>query len=678
MSTLRRRSITPRALGALTILSLLLVAGGAVIAQSAAGVISGQVIDADRGTPIAGAVVALTPSGASATSGSDGRYTITQLTAGVYTLTCQAPGYRPVTERGFKLAAGGSRSYTCRLRATAKADSRAGRGRAAADKDEAAAPAEPMPGPAPGRAAPASPSKPQPMRRAKVSASGGTVGGAYAPMRNYGPPQQAAIIARPPAQPQPEQSREGYEARDENPFLSPSTQPLSTFSIDVDTASYSNMRRFIEREGRLPPKDAVKIEELINYFSYSYPAPTGDAPFAIHTEISMAPWNTAHRLVSIGLKGKDIATDRLPAANLVFLIDVSGSMNSPDKLPLLKRAFSLLVNELRPQDRVAIVVYAGAAGVVLPPTAGTAKDSILLALDRLEAGGSTAGSAGIQLAYDVARQNFVRGGNNRVILATDGDFNVGPSSDAELVRLIEEKRKEGIFLTVLGFGTGNYQDAKMEKLADKGNGNHAYIDSILEAQKVLVSEMGGTLFTIAKDVKLQIEFNPAKVKAYRLLGYENRMLAAQDFNDDQKDAGELGAGHTVTALYEIIPAGSSEAVPGVDELKYQKTQATSAASANELMTIKLRYKAPDGDQSKLIVHPLQDRPTALENTSADFRFATAVAELGLILRDSEHKGKASFERLIARARSALGKDKNGYREAFITLAQKAEALYRGR
>jgi Ca-activated chloride channel family protein len=483
------------------------------------------------------------------------------------------------------------------------------------------------------------------------------------------------LVMRPPT-PRPDASgfnREGYGEIDENPFEPATQKPLSTFSIDVDTASYSNVRRFLGAQ-QMPPRDAVKIEELINYFSYEYPSPTGEHPFAVHTEVSVAPWNQAHRLVKIGLQGKRIATEELPPSNLVFLIDVSGSMNSPDKLPLLQAAFKLLVKNLREQDRVAIVVYAGAAGLVLPSTPGTDRDAILAALDRLQAGGSTAGGAGIRLAYEVARANYLRGGNNRVILASDGDFNVGASSDSELVQLIEEKRKEGVFLTVLGFGTGNYQDGKMEKLADRGN--HAYIDSIIEAKKVLVSEMGGTLFTIAKDVKLQVEFNPTRVKAYRLIGYENRMLQAQDFKDDKKDAGELGAGHTVTALYEIIPAGSDEDVPGIDALKYQQTQITAAAGADEIMTVKLRYKRPDGDKSTELSHAVRDTDTPLARTSADFRFATAVAEFGMLLRNSAHKGKASYEAVLERAQGALAADLDGYRKEFVLMVGQTSQMAR--
>ena len=469
-------------------------------------------------------------------------------------------------------------------------------------------------------------------------------------------------------------SREGYDLILENPFLSPRVEPLSTFSIDVDTAAYANVRRFIEREHQRPPRDAVRIEELLNYFTYDYPDASGAEPFSVTTEVSEAPWNRAHRLLHIGIQGRKVAVDDLPPSNLVFLLDVSGSMNSPDKLPLLKAAFRLLVNQLRPQDRVAIVVYAGAAGLVLPSTPGLEKDRILAAIDTLQAGGSTAGGAGIQLAYQVAAKHFLTGGNNRVLLATDGDFNIGISSDGALVRLIEKNRAQGVFLTVLGVGRGNYQDAKMEKLSNAGNGNAAYIDSLLEAKKVLVTEMGGTLLTIAKDVKIQIEFNPSKVKGYRLIGYENRMLRAQDFIDDQKDAGELGAGHSVTALYEIIPAGSQETVPGVEDLKYQTADLRAAAGSEELLTLKLRYKEPDADKSRQIVRTVIDTQNPPTQTSIDFRFSAAVAEFGLLLRDSPYQGQASFEQVLAQAKAARGRDEGGYRRQFIELVEQAAQL----
>ena len=474
----------------------------------------------------------------------------------------------------------------------------------------------------------------------------------------------------------PNYNTEDYNAIQENIFLEARKNPLSTFSIDVDAASYSNMRRFLSN-GQAPPKDAVRIEEMINYFKYDYPQPTGSDPLSISSEIAACPWNPEHQLLHIGLQGKRIPTQNLPPSNLVFLIDVSGSMTGPDRLDLVKAGFKLLVEQLRPQDQVAIVVYAGAAGMVLPATPGSQKDRIIQALEGLEAGGSTAGGAGIVLAYNIAKENFKKNGNNRVILATDGDFNVGVSSNAELERLIEEKRETGIFLTVLGFGMGNLKDSRMEQLADKGNGNYAYVDTILEAKKVFVNEFGGTLFTIAKDVKLQLEFNPAHVKAYRLVGYENRALKNEDFNNDKKDAGDLGSGHTVTALYEIIPANakSNQKLDTVDELKYQKNELNStAARTNELVTLKLRYKEPAGNQSKLLQKVITDKQNSPGKTSDNFRFAAAVAQFGLLLRDSEFKAKASYASVLELAQNARGQDEEGYRIEFINLVKSAQLL----
>ncbi|SKB75276.1 vWA domain-containing protein [Daejeonella lutea] len=463
---------------------------------------------------------------------------------------------------------------------------------------------------------------------------------------------------------------ESYNAITENRFHEARQNPLSTFGIDVDAASYSNIRRFING-GQLPPVDAVRIEEMINYFDYEYPQPQNNAPVAIMTEVSTAPWNQKHQLVKIGLQAKTITYDKLPASNFVFLIDVSGSMNSANKLPLVKSSIRLLVDQLRDKDRVSIVVYAGAAGEILKPTSGESKQTIKDALNRLEAGGSTAGGAGIALAYKLARENFIKDGNNRVILATDGDFNVGASSDAEMQRLIENEKKSGVYLTVLGYGMGNYKDSKMETLADKGNGNFAYIDNISEARKTLITEFGGTLFTVAKDVKLQVEFNPAKVSAYRLIGYENRMLNKEDFNNDQKDAGDMGSGHTVTALYEIIPIGvKSSFIESVDDLKYQKMpEPKPTGQAAELLTIKLRYKAPDKDQSLLISKSIPTKSIAWENTSPDFRFSAAVAGYGMLLRNSEFKQNTNYKSVLNWAESGLGKDKEGYRAEFLTLVR---------
>ena len=467
---------------------------------------------------------------------------------------------------------------------------------------------------------------------------------------------------------------EEYKEIAENNFKTVSESPLSTFSIDIDAASYSNMRRYINK-GELPPADAIRTEELINYFSYDYPQPTGNDPVKITTEVGACPWNVKHRLVRIGLKAKEIPTDKLPVSNLVFLIDVSGSMYGPQRLGLVQSSLKLLVNNLRDEDRVAIVVYSGSAGEKLPSTSGSDKQKIREAIDELTAGGSTAGGAGIKLAYKRAKQNFVKGGNNRIILCTDGDFNVGVSSDEGLEKLIEQERKSGVFLTVLGYGMGNYKDSKMQVLAEKGNGNHAYIDNLQEANRVLVNEFGATMHTVAKDVKLQIEFNPSQVQAYRLIGYESRLLKDEDFNNDAKDAGEMGAGHTVTAFYEVVPAGIKSDFTGkVDDLKYQKTKPAPAVTNNskELLTVKLRYKAPDGNTSKKIEQPLIDDKK--EKVSSDFRFASAVAMFGQLLRDSDFKGDATYDKVISLAKTSLDNDEKGYRREFIRLAETAEGL----
>jgi len=464
---------------------------------------------------------------------------------------------------------------------------------------------------------------------------------------------------------------EAYDPIRDNPFLAATANPLSTFSIDVDTASYANVRRFLA-QGQLPPKDAVRVEELLNYFRYEYPEPGGETPFSVTTEVAACPWKPEHRLVLVGLRGRSFADSAVPPRRLTFLLDVSGSMDEPAKLPLLKAAMALLVESLREQDRVAIVVYAGSSGLVLPPTHGDRQAEIRDALASLEAGGSTAGGAGIQLAYRVAADMFLPGAVNRVVLATDGDFNVGITSLGELSRLIEEKRRGGVFLSVLGFGAGNLKDSTMEMLADRGNGNYSYIDSLAEARKVLVSEAGGTLVTIAKDVKIQVELNPRRVSAYRLVGYENRLLRAEDFADDRKDAGEIGAGHTVTALYEVVPAGVATSLPGVDPLRYQQPAPPSEASAgDELMTVKLRYKQPDGDTSRLLATAVRDLPAP---ASENVRFAAAVAEFAMLLRDSEHKGGSSWAEALALAEGARGRDPGGYREAFVALVRRAEEL----
>ena len=475
--------------------------------------------------------------------------------------------------------------------------------------------------------------------------------------------------------PRAEAAGESYAKIVENAFRESTKEPLSTFAIDVDTASYANVRRFLG-QGVLPPKDAVRVEELINYFPYDYPPPTTtDEPFAVNAEVAACPWEPGHRLVRVGLKGREIAVDQRPLSNLVFLIDVSGSMSAPNKLPLVKSALRLLVGKLGENDRVAIVVYAGATGLALPSTSCIEKSKILNALEDLQSGGSTNGGQGINLAYDVAVANFIKGGTNRVILCTDGDFNVGVTGNSELGALITRKAKSGVFLSVLGFGMGNLKDRTLEQLADKGNGNSAYIDSIQEAAKVLVDQMGGTLVTIAKDVKIQVEFNPARVASYRLIGYEDRLLQARDFNDDKKDAGEIGAGHTVTALYEVVTAGREADAPGVDPLRYQKPaeKPVAGSTSSELFTVKIRYKPPQGDESRMMAFAVEDDGVD-DSPTDDFRFAAAVAEFGLLLRDSPFKGRASWDDVLERAESSRGTDRSGYRGEFLDLVRKARSL----
>jgi Ca-activated chloride channel homolog len=476
----------------------------------------------------------------------------------------------------------------------------------------------------------------------------------------------------------PSFNTEAYDRIEDNPFKSVADNPLATFSVDVDTAAYANMRRFLD-QNQLPPKDAVRIEELINYFSYDYGQPSGQRPIAVYAEAAAAPWKPEHRLVRIAVKARDIEAGRRPPSNLVFLIDVSGSMEDANKLPLLKSALKLLVDKLGENDRVTIAVYAGNSGLALQPTRGDRKDIISQALDRLRAGGSTNGASGIQLAYNVATANFITGGVNRVILCTDGDFNVGITSQGELARLIEDRARSGVFLSVLGFGMGNLKDSTMEKLADQGNGNYAYIDSLNEARKVLVEEMGGTLMTVAKDVKIQVDFNPQQVNGYRLIGYENRVLRDQDFNDDSKDAGDMGAGQTVTALFEIVPRGV-ELAAAVEPSKYRAPAAAAEARADrrgtnsEMLTVRLRYKQPDAADSARFDVPLIDRGASFESASADYRFAASVAEFGMILRESPYRGSASFEHVLNTAERSRGADRNGYRDEFVRLVRRARAL----
>jgi len=609
------------------------------------GRIEGHVRNATSGTPIANAHVVVVGTSLSAVANDSGFYAIANVPVGTYTVRAQFIGYKPADSSGIRVAANQTVTVDLRLQVSAVIlEGIVVTGAEAARVERRMASAT-----------------------STVTAQNGVVRVDGYTVHRYVPEPWRR-------QGQPG-NREQYDEIVENPFVAVSVDPLSTFSIDVDRASYSNVRRFIMQDGQLPPVDAVQIEELVNYFPYSYAEPDGDAPLAIHAEVGPTPWKPQHRLVRIGLQARRVHLENLPPSNFVFLLDVSGSMMDENKLPLVKAAMRLLVNELRPKDHVAIVVYAGSAGLVLPSTPGTEKDKILDAIGRLEAGGSTAGGAGIRRAYDEAVANFIRGGNNRVILATDGDFNVGVSSDAEMVRLIEEKRQTGVFLTVLGVGEGNLQAAKMEKLADHGNGNYAYLDNLSEARKVLVHELGGTLYTVAKDVKIQVEWNPARVRAYRLIGYENRMLRNEDFTDDKKDAGEVGSGHSVTALYEIVPVGvtTDVTIRVPDSLRYQhRSVEASSAAGPELLFVKVRYKAPDGDESRLL-----SRPVLAEEghaPSVDFQFQAAVAEFGLLLRNSDHRGKAELSHVIAAARDALGDDPEGYRAEFVRLAQTVQTI----
>lgn len=640
----------------LAVLLVVLVARAAW-AQSL-GSLQGQVTG--QGAALSGVTVRVVCGNVKQTAQTDaaGNFTIGALPPGTCTVAASLPGYRGASSK-VKVQAGQAAQVKLVLAAVANKgeatkDAVAGRGRGAelAESRIAPAPVAKMP----------MPSKPSGAYKVKRAPSAVALGG----------PAQPMTLER-----EDQGNTEAYARIDDNPFRKVSQAPLSTFAADVDTASYSNLRRFLS-QGTLPPKDAVRLEELINYFSYDYPAPKAGEPLSVTTEVGPSPWSAKHQLVRVGLAAPPIDDRQVPARNLVFLLDVSGSMQDPAKLPLLKQAMNLLVDNLRPQDTVAIAVYAGASGLALPPTSGKDKDKIRQAIFALEAGGSTNGAAGIQLAYNIATAHFLKGGINRVILCTDGDFNVGVTSEGELTRLIEQERERGVFLTVLGFGMGNLKDSTMEKLANRGNGNYAYLDSLMEARKVLVKEAGATLVTVAKDVKLQVEFNPALVAGYRLVGYENRMLRDEDFNDDKKDAGDLGAGHTVTALYEIVPVGV--AVPGdgkVDELKYQGKAAPSpvAAASGELLTVKVRYKAPDGKTSKLMSHPVQAQADwGKRVTSEDFRWAAAIASMGMMLRDSAHRGNLSWKEVRAMAAGSVGKDVDGYRKQALELIDVASKL----
>lgn len=580
-----------------------------------------------------------------ATTDATGKFSISGLPAGSCQLTASAPGFKTVTVT-VTVSANSTAAVSVALQSAGKAEPKTDPKPKDAIRDVAKEPVAPLAKPpsrhaynvvSPSPSAPPPPAMPGPMTMEQ----------------------------------DPDHNTESYSRIDDNPFHRVAIRPLSTFSVDVDTASYANTRRFLTG-GKLPPKDAVRIEEMINYFSYAYGAPAKGEPFSITTDVVDSPWNAKLKLVRIGLQAPAIDDAKVPARNLVFLLDVSGSMSSANKLPLLKQAMNLLVTQLRPQDKIAIVTYAGNAGLALPATSGREKDLIRNAIFRLEPGGSTNGAAGIQLAYDIAEKNTIKGGINRVILATDGDFNVGTTNEGDLTRLIEVERKRGVFLTVLGFGMGNTKDSTMEKLADRGNGNYAYIDTINEARKVLVKEAGATLVTVAKDVKLQIEFNPAVVAGYRLIGYENRLLKDEDFNDDKKDAGDIGAGHSVTALYEIVPAGVDVPAAKVDDLKYQTKPAPNAtAGTRELMTVKIRYKAPDGEQSKLLSRPVKNESVALAQAPTDLRWAAAIAGFGMMLRESPHRGNLTWKQVAAMAKGALGPDTEGYRAEAIKLIDAA-------
>ena len=646
----------------LTIWTSIVLATALAAARTGAvetGLIRGHVTAAATGTPIASATVVVQGTTFKATTDNTGAYAIINVPVGAYIVRVEKTG-TPATIQRVTVTAGQTTiaDFKLALVTDAKMKDEKKRG----DKGVSESPATPQTARQEFadqlNASPESRS-PQAMRFKSDSANNGAL---YCPA----PPMSTGWQTT---------DNESYNTIVENDWFETLEKPLSTFSVDVDAASYSNVRRFLT-SGQLPPVDAVRIEELVNYFDYDYPNPRGSQPFSIITEVADAPWNRAHKLVHIGLQGRRMDMEQLPPANLVFLIDVSGSMNQPDKLPLLKDSFRMLVEQLREEDRVAIVVYAGAAGLVLPPTPGSNKEDILCAIDKLEAGGSTAGAAGIQLAYQVAQRSFMQNGNNRVILATDGDFNVGVSSDGELTRLIEAKRRSGIFLTVLGFGQGNLKDSKMEALADKGNGNYAYIDNIVEGRKVFVNEIGATLLTIAKDVKLQVEFNPARVASYRLVGYENRVMQDRDFDDDTKDAGEIDAGHSVTALYEVVLRDEQHGRG--KPRKYTDVQVRDdARRSSELLTVSFRYKRPEESESRLLAVAVRDRNTRFADASDNFRFSAAVAEFGMLLRGSDQAGSATMEQVIRTARSARGEDEHGYRAEFVNLAETAQSLMGG-
>ena len=641
----------------------ILRAAPAPAAVTAATTVTGTVRDGATGQPLPGATVVLKGSALGTSTDAAGHYALRLPDAARAVLRFSAVGFVPVEQ-----AVGSARVLNVALAADGKQLEKVattGAGRPRADRAVRAYKDLRKPAPACG-GLPRYETRARYSPDTETSDDAGGAPSATSPL-NY------------PARPEAG-AGDTYAHTPEDAFFAAATAPLSTFGLDVDNASYANVRRFLN-EGQLPPRDAVRVEEMLNYFQYQYPAPAAGSadPVRLSTELAVCPWNPAHQLARIGVQARRIETASLPPANLVFLVDVSGSMMEDDRLPLVQAGLKLLVQQLRPQDHVALVVYAGAAGLVLPPTPGSQKQVIMDAIDRLQAGGSTAGGAGLRLAYGTARQYFQKEANNRVILASDGDFNVGENSEAALEQLITTERETGVFLTVLGCGRGNLRDSQMELLADKGNGNYAYLDNLDEARRVLVAQFGGTLFTVAQDAKLQVEFNPARVAHYRLVGYENRLLAAEDFNNDRKDAGDLGAGHTVTALYEIVPVGSVQ--PLIDPLRYSTTAGLVAGfgggPSGEILTVKLRYKQPQGLTSQLLSQPLTGTAHALSVASPDFRFAAAVAQFGLLLRQSEQRGTATYAATATLAEAARGTDADGYRAEFVRLVRLAEGLSGG-
>ena len=666
-------------------LSLLLMLGFGYAALARTGGISGTIYDETK-NPVEGAIVQLLNNGTAIvtnTSGEDGTYTFPNLSPGKYDLKVTYSSYRDVLIKGVKVSTAKTTYQNVVLQRNTKnlgevvvRDYKAplikkdepGTGQTITSEQIEKLSSRNTNDMATLSGATYQKGRGRDAKSKSISIAGARTSGRVQAI-SPAPPHGAYESGGRPTYYTP--SNESYAKVRENDFMNVKANPLSTLSVDVDRASYSNVRRYLN-EGQKPPADAVRVEEMINYFDYNYPQPKGEDPIAIVTELTDCPWNEDHQLLRVGMQARKIETRNLPASNIVFLIDVSGSMSEANKLPLVKSSLKLLVRQLRAKDKVSIVVYAGSAGLVLPPTSGADKSTIIDALERLQSGGSTAGGAGIKLAYRTAQDNFVEGGNNRIIIATDGDFNVGVSGENELEDLITKERKKGIFLTCLGYGMGNYKDSKMEILADKGNGNYAYIDNIREAEKILVHEFGGTLFTVAKDVKAQIEFNPNKVQGYRLVGYENRLLNEEDFKDDKKDAGEMGSGHQVTMLYEIIPVGvKSKKVRGVTDLKYQQREATERSYSSELATIKFRYKQPEGSRSKEMVHTISDRSRAMEMCSEDTRFASSVALFGMLLRSSKFVDEGDYSLVLQLAKGSKGEDEEGYRTEFVQLVKSA-------